>query len=415
MKNARQVAFEVLVQVIESKQYVNLALKNLELERKEQALVTRLVYGTLQHFYYLEYQWSDCIVKKPPIEITILLNMALYQVLFMDKIPSYAILDEIVSISKKIHQGRYSGLINAIGRKIVLRPARLVVRENIVEKLAIETSHPSWLLYMWRKQLGWEATEAIARLNNEPPLLYCRVNELKAAYEDVISQNDFIVDDLYHKTLIATSTILQDPLFLQGKILIQDKNSQRVAYFAQVAPNESVLDMCSAPGTKTVHLAQFMNNTGVITAVELHPHRAQLVEQLLLKTGVKNTEVICADATDLPPFIKDKMYDTVFIDAPCSGLGVIRRKPDIKIRILPADLDAMEKVQKNLLAAAVSLVKVKGQIIYATCTLNRKENQNQINHFVQEYPQFQIEDEQIFLPHSTNADGFYMAKLRRIS
>ncbi len=412
---AREEAYHILTQVVVHKQYANLLLKNCKGDPVDMPLITRIVYGTLQHYRYLEYQWSDLISKRPPEEIVVLINLSVYQRYMMDKIPPYAIINEAVSIAKKNLKGQYAGLVNAILRQVLTRHSRPIILENKAEQLAIETSHPVWLVHMWRKQLGDEVTELICHKDNLTPPLYVRVNTLKSDMNEVMDTGLFTVSDENLGSLIADPKVVRHDIFTSGKVIIQDENSQRVCVFADVKPNEIVLDVCSAPGTKTVQLAAMMQNKGKILAVDIHPHRIKLVDQLVERSGATIISTLVADATNLPSDLKQEMFDTVLIDAPCSGLGVLRRKPDIKMTIQPADLDGIQKLQEAILHESSACVKVGGQLIYATCTINKKENQLQVSNFISTHPQFELIDQQQYLPHQSEGDGFYMAKLIRVS
>lgn len=412
---AREEAYHILTQVVVHKQYANLLLKNCKGDPVDIPLITRIVYGTLQHYRYLEYQWSDLISKRPPEEIVVLINLSVYQRNMMDKIPPYAIINEAVSIAKKNLKGQYAGLVNAILRQVLTRHSRPIILENKAEQLAIETSHPVWLVHMWRKQLGDEVTEIICHKDNLTPPLYVRVNTLKSDMNEVMDTGLFTVSDENLGSLIADPKVVRHDIFTSGKVIIQDENSQRVCVFADVKPNEIVLDVCSAPGTKTVQLAAMMQNKGKILAVDIHPHRIKLVDQLVERSGATIISTLVADATNLPSDLKQEMFDTVLIDAPCSGLGVLRRKPDIKMTIQPADLDGIQKLQEAILHESSACVKVGGQLIYATCTINKKENQLQVSNFISTHTQFELIDQQQYLPHQSEGDGFYMAKLIRVS
>lgn len=412
---AREEAYHILTQVVVHKQYANLLLKNCKGDPVDMPLITRIVYGTLQHYRYLEYQWSDLISKRPPEEIVVLINLSVYQRYMMDKIPPYAIINEAVSIAKKNLKGQYAGLVNAILRQVLTRHSRPIILENKAEQLAIETSHPVWLVHMWRKQLGDEVTEIICHKDNLTPPLYVRVNTLKSDMHEVMETGLFTVSDESLGSLIADPKVVRHDIFTSGKVIIQDENSQRVCVFADVKPNQIVLDVCSAPGTKTVQLADMMQNKGKILAVDIHPHRIKLVDQLVERSGATIISTLVADATNLPSDLKQEMFDTVLIDAPCSGLGVLRRKPDIKMTIQPADLDGIQKLQEAILNESSACVKVGGQLIYATCTINKKENQLQVSNFISTHPQFELIDQQQYLPHQSEGDGFYMAKLIRVS
>lgn len=412
---AREEAYHILTQVVVHKQYANLLLKNCKGDPVDMPLITRIVYGTLQHYRYLEYQWSDLISKRPPEEIVVLINLSVYQRYMMDKIPPYAIINEAVSIAKKNLKGQYAGLVNAILRQVLTRHSRPIILENKAEQLAIETSHPVWLVHMWRKQLGDEVTEIICHKDNLTPPLFVRVNTLKSDINEVMETGLFTVSDESLGSLIADPKVVKHDIFTSGKVIIQDENSQRVCEFAGVKPNEIVLDVCSAPGTKTVQLAAMMQNKGKILAVDIHPHRIKLVDQLVERSGATIISTLVADAANLPSELKQEMFDTVLIDAPCSGLGVLRRKPDIKMTIQPADLDGIQKLQEAILNESSACVKVGGQLIYATCTINKKENQLQVSNFLSTHPQFELIDQQQYLPHQSEGDGFYMAKLIRVS
>ena len=411
---AREEAYHILTQVVVHKQYANLLLKNCKGDPVDMPLITRIVYGTLQHYRYLEYQWSDLVSKRPPEEIVVLINMSVYQRYMMDKIPPYAIINEAVSIAKKNLKGQYAGLVNAILRQVLTRHSRPVFMENKAEQLAIETSHPVWLVHMWRKQLGDEVTEIICQKDNLTPPLYVRVNTLLSDMDEVMKTELFTVSDEHLGSLIALPKVVKHEIFTSGKVIIQDENSQRVCVFADVKPGEKVLDVCSAPGTKTVQLAAMMQNQGSIVALDIHSHRIKLVEQLIEKSGATIISTKVADATKLPQDIKESLFDTVLIDAPCSGLGVLRRKPDIKMTIHPADLDQIQKLQEAILNESSACVKVGGHLVYATCTINRKENQLQVQNFLSTHPQFELVDQQQYLPHQNDGDGFYMAKLIRV-
>jgi 16S rRNA (cytosine967-C5)-methyltransferase len=245
--------------------------------------------------------------------------------------------------------------------------------------------------------------------------LYVRVNTLRSNLDEVLSTGLFTVSDDQLGSLIADPKVVKHDIFTSGKVIIQDENSQRVCVFADVKPNEIVMDVCSAPGTKTVQLAAMMQNKGKILALDVHPHRIKLVDQLVERSGAAIISTLVADATNLPQSIKGSIFDTVLIDAPCSGLGVLRRKPDIKMTIMPSDLDQIQKLQESILKESSGCVKVGGKLIYATCTINKKENQQQISSFLLTHPQFELVEEQQYLPHQNDADGFYMAKLIRVS
>lgn len=412
MNKARDVAYQILKDVILSSKYVNIALKEHVLEGSEGNLVTQIVYGTLQHERYLAYQWEDLVVKQPKPSIGILLNMAMYQHVFLSKIPDYAIIKETVDLAKKAEKGQYANFVNAILRKLFARPLRPVVFQQKHMALAVETSHPDWLTHMLIKQYGYDLASNILHINNQPPKLYGREQKTSTSQAQV-SELWAKEVELYPDSLLLKKDVLSSQAFKEGKIIIQDLHSQQVAVFMDPQPNDRVLDMCSAPGTKTMHIADLMNNQGEIVAVDLHAHRIELVNQLAAKTQVNIVKTLVADATLLNQMVEPNSFDAILLDAPCSGIGVFRRKPDKKRTISPNDLDELQKIQRQLLSSAATLVRNGKTITYATCTINRKENEKQVEWFLNQFPDFECVDSRLLLPTEDDADGFYMAKLRK--
>lgn len=412
MNKARDVAYQVLKEVIISQKYVNIALKEHVLEGNDGNLVTQIVYGTLQHERFLAYQWEDLVVKQPKQSIAILLNMAMYQHVYLSKVPDYAIIKETVDLAKKVEKGQYANFVNAILRKLFARPLRPVMFQQPHMILAVETSHPDWLTHMLIKQYGFDLAFKILHKNNEPPKLYGRQQMTSTSLAQI---SDLWASEVDHfpKSMILKKEVLSSQAFKEGKIIIQDLHSQQVAVFMDPQPNERVLDMCSAPGTKTMHLADLMNNQGEIVALDIHAHRIDLVNQLAEKTNVSIVTTMVADASQLDQVFKPGSFDGILLDAPCSGLGVFRRKPDKKRTILPSDLDDLQKIQRQLLATAATLIKEGKSITYATCTINKKENEKQVEWFLHQFPEFECIDSRLLLPIEDDADGFYMAKLRK--
>jgi 16S rRNA (cytosine967-C5)-methyltransferase len=402
----RKLAYEILVAVIIDRQYANLLLRKRinHLSLKDRALITQIVYGTLQHYRYIRFQYQGLLKSNCDKRNKILLDMSVYQLFWLDKVPAYAIINDAVEISKSIKGGQYHQMVNGILRNLE-RQGQL-----ISDDYTIEQSFEPWLLTMVEKQYNHELMRMFALSSNSPSKVVLRVNTLKTSLEDVLS-NKLFTKAQAAMGVCYQGNIMESEYYHQGLVTIQDGGSQLVAPFSQVQPGMQVLDLCAAPGSKTAHLAALMENTGQITAIELHPHRILLLESTLTRLGVTNTIVRCGNALEVSQWYPINSYDLVVADVPCSGLGVLKRKPEIKQFITPANLDELVELQAKLLVEGAKMVKVNGTLVYSTCTINKKENSGQINQFIKQYPQFTLVEEQLIWPDQEENDGFYLARL----
>lgn len=413
--NARRLAFTLLKQICIEQKYSNLLLRN-ELnkaDKKDKGLITQIVYGTLQNYRYCRYQWVPLVHKLPSVECCILLDMSVYQFLCMDKLPSYAIINEAVNIAKSTMSSAYTGLINAVLHKIEKQGERLI--EGSAEHiLAVRTSHPDWLIAMWKSQYGFETTEKICWSNMDTKAQCVRVNTLKTSKEQLLE------NPLYTNANIAVDALMyhgeslvQTDAYQQGLLSIQDESSQLVSEMLQPQPQECILDVCSAPGTKACHIAQMMNNEGYILCGDIHPHRVALIEEGATRLGIDIMEARVMDASTLEG-VEDHSFDRVLCDVPCSGYGVLSRKSDIKYHMNSEDMDTLIPLQQSILVCASKKLKTGGILVYSTCTLNKKENEKQVECFLKNNPNFEKLEEQTIFPFFYDSDGFYMAKLKRI-
>lgn len=394
MKSRTQV-YQIIEKVCLEKAYANLLLRNIT---EHVPYTTKMVYGTLQNHLLLRYIVNKYTKTKE--KITLLLMCATYELLFMET-EKYAVINEFVQISKKLYKGQYTKLVNAVLRKINKEDLNLEHLPEI-EKLSITTSHPIWLIKMWQKQYGIEICEAICKANLQDKIQYIRINPMKEVFlNHNIAKNDL---GYYYKNGNAAN----DELYLTGKISIQDYASQEVTRFLQPKPYEDIIDICAAPGSKTLHIAEYTKALSNITAIDLYESRIQLIEQAKQRLGYNNIVTRVADATT---YRDNKQYDKVLIDAVCSGYGVLKGKSDIKYHLNNTDMDSIIETQKNILENCAELVKIGGEVVYSTCTLNKKENENQISAFIKKHPHFELIQEKTIFPFE--CDGFYMAKLRR--
>ncbi len=404
----RKIALDCLKEILMKQGYSNLVLKGLpkELETKDVALITQIVYGTLQHYDFLSYQWYHFVERKVKKEVELVLNMSCFQLIFLDRIPDYAIVSEACKLVKP----ELRKFVQAILMKCIGQGKKEVTNLNELETIQIETSIPLWILSMWKAHYGIEAAVDSARaLQSQDYELVARINPLKIT-KDALLKDERIhfIDDW---ACSFKGNLLESDYFKEGKIIIQDYSSQQVVKILAPRAQERILDACSAPGSKTSMMAAMMNNQGSIIACDLHQHRLQLMKHGLDLWGISNATLIKQDMTEAHTRFEKESFDRILLDVPCSGLGVIKRKPDLKFRIKPEDIDALVLVQEAILDSCQALLKPGGVLVYSTCTLNKKENDKQVEHFVKKHPHFKVETQQTYFPYENKQDGFYIAKL----
>jgi 16S rRNA (cytosine967-C5)-methyltransferase len=418
----RELAFEIISTFYKKKTFINIALSQAirrhNLTAVDRAFLTRLVYGTLQNHRLLDYEIKKVTTnKKIRPDMRSLLKCALYQMRFMDKVPAYAIINESVEIAKKNFGLQATSFCNAVLRQLQKEKFE-PKREEFIDELAylsLVYSHPEWLLRMVAKHHGQDSAICWLKNNNKEAPLTVRVNTLKAKKEELLKLGFFRENLASSEALdyIDKGNPADLPEFLAGKFVIQDLSSQLVASLLNPKVGDTVLDMCAAPGSKTYHLAALMKNQGKIVALDIHEHRLKLLVGNLPRLGISIVETKQCDATKLDQFFPAESFDAVLLDAPCSGLGVIRRKPDILINLKQEALDSLIDTQRLLIDQAVKVVKKGGTLVYSTCTINKKENEGQIEYLLKRYPNFKLESQTLILDNENLNDDFFMAKLRR--
>ena len=414
MKNPRALAYAILCDVYLNGQFANLALKQRlqTISEQDKNLVSALVYTTLRHQISARAQWIDLVETKPKEKIALMIDLAVIQLFYFDRLPEYAIVDESVALAKKDHLTS-AGLINAVLRKVIARGKQILTGKDEFETQALNLSIPLWIYKLWIKQFGQDQAYQIATAMNQEGQLTARINTLKVDPKEIYADERVQKGWLSPLAIHSSASLLNSEWFKEGKIVIQDESSQLVAHFSGVKPDDRVLDLCSAPGSKSTALAALMNNTGSILACDLYASRLQLVQQQATLLGVTNLTTLCIDGRLLKDS-KPEPFDLILVDAPCSGLGVLRHKPDIKVHLKPETLDELVILQRQLLDSVAELTKINGTLIYATCSLNRKENEIQVINFLQKHPSYVLVEERLILPFEADSDGFYMAKLRRL-
>ena len=419
---ARKLAYSILNSVYKDKGFVNLLLNNAlnesNLKPNDKGLVTNIVYGVLQNSMYLDYVIRHyCVDKKVDARMRTLLKCAFYQMYFMDKIPNYALVNETVEIAKNELGLQASKFANAVLNNAIRNPFTLKQSDfkDELSYLCMKYSHPEWLIRMIGKHYGMDKAMSYMKSNVTPPPLSLRVNTLKTSVEEMLKVPYFKKGNLSPVGLFYTG---DEPIgnvkeFLEGLVTVQDESGQMVAEIMDPKENCSILDMCAAPGSKTFHMASKIQNKGKIVAIDLYEHRIQLLKNQIKRLGATSVIPVCYDSTKLLEKYQEESFDYVLLDAPCSGYGVVRRKPDLLVNIDQKDLDGILSLQKELIDVAVKLVKNQGTLVYSTCTLNKKENESQVEYLLNKYPNFKVVEQRVIFPDEFDSDGFFICKLVR--
>ena len=402
--SVRAEVLNILERVFRQHGFASLLLRKANISKEEMGLASEIVYGTIRNKTLLEEQWRPFTKHVKP-RVSALLNMSVYQLLFLDSIPSYAVIFEAVELAGKSEKE----FVNAVLRKVQEQGLKKP-EGNTIEELAVLTSHPLWILQLWKAHYGFETMKEIALHNQEPSLVYGRVNTLKCKKTEVAQMPDvrMLEDDCFFYAGVLQRT----ELFSKGMVLIQDRHSQKVVRKLDVLPGMQVLDACAAPGTKTQQIACLMKNQGKIIATDLYEARCNLIDELMNRTGVSIVSTKQNDATITGKFPKES-FDRILIDAPCSGLGDLSHKPEICWHLEPTSIDELVRTQEAILDANADYLRVGGILVYSTCTLNRKENEQQIKKFLAKHSDYILLEEETLFPMIDDADGFYYAKLKR--
>ncbi|AQU79857.1 MULTISPECIES: 16S rRNA (cytosine(967)-C(5))-methyltransferase RsmB [Planococcus] len=435
--NVRDAAFSILWAVENKQAYSNLLLhqtiESYGIAAKNRGLLTEITYGTLQHQMTLDYYLEPYLKGKIEPWVKTLLRLSLYQIVYLDRIPAHAVVHEAVEIAKRRGHGGVASVINGVLRSVQRNGVRSFnTISDPFEKISIETSHPEWMIRRWAEQFGLEKTREMALENNKTPAQTVRVNTARASVDEVIEmlqseELEAVPSKLIPECLIVTNgQPARTATFEKGFITIQDESSMLPAYALQVEPGMTVLDMCAAPGGKTTHIAEKMNNSGTLYALDLHQHKVKLIDENAARLGHTVIETIVGDGKQSVERFGEEQFDRVLVDAPCSGLGVIKRKPDIKYTKKEADFARLQEIQLELLDQAARLLKEDGILVYSTCTVDAVENRGTAERFLKEHPEMEKVQAalpatmgikhtgfvQVF-PQDYGSDGFFIAAFKK--
>jgi 16S rRNA (cytosine967-C5)-methyltransferase len=443
-KSARVWALDTLQKWQQENAFSNLLLnqqlQKSNLDNRDKRLVTELVYGTIQRLNTLDHIIDQLgKTKKMDLWVRQLLQLSLYQSLFLDKIPERAVVHEAVEIAKWKGNIGVSKFINGVLRSFLRRKDEFVTKPDAtsLKDRALFYSFPEWMVAHLTQAYGIDIANKVMDACNLSPKISIRINALRSNRDEYVAkweERDSIE--------VAPSIISDDGIILEGGgnaadqaeyreglYTVQDESSMLVAAILDPKPGMHILDACAAPGGKTTHLAEKMQNKGRITALDIHKHKVKLIESSAKRLGIS---IIETKAMDVRKFATEELFDAVLLDAPCSGLGVIPRKPDIKWRKSPEEIDQLVLIQQQLLETVAPKIKSGGILVYSTCTWTKAENEQQIARFLANHPDYYADDsfqhvlpEKVketailgdgwiqILPHHFHSDGFFIARLRR--
>lgn len=427
--NVRELALEVLLE-IEKGEKSHLILRSVlekyqYLTKQERAFLTRVTEGTVERRLELDYiinQYSKVKVKKMKPVIRNLLRLAVYQMKYMDNVPDSAACNEAVKLAVKRGFGNLRGFVNGVLRNIArnLDHIEYPEKEQTIPYLSVMYSMPEWIVKMWVSDYGREKTEEILQnfYIERPTTIRINENQIsKMALIDKLEREGVKVEEhpfLQSALLISNYDYLGAlDSFLEGDFQVQDAASIQVAESAGIKEDDYIIDVCAAPGGKALHAAQILNGTGFVEARDLTEYKVSLIRENIWRMGFTNIEAVQQDATIYDEASEAKA-DVVIADLPCSGLGVLAKKTDLKYKMTPETEKEVAELQRQILKTVHRYVKPGGTLIYSTCTICKSENEENAKWFVENHPQFELRwEKQIFPGRET--DGFYIAKFIRRS
>lgn len=425
MDKNRKTAYLALLDVHARKAYSNFALNHKITMNKPNspAFVRELVYGVLENKltldYYIDQLVDDGIDSLKPAELTIL-RMGIQQLTGMDSVPEYAAVNESVDLAKKYCKGR-AGLVNGVLREFQKRKDSLELpskEENLIRHLSVKYSYAPWIIELWLKYYDEPFVEELLAAGNAKPPLTIRMNWLKVRKEDLkkaLEDRGYEVEDgkiCQNALNVKGSGLLESELYRHGLFTPQDESSMLVSEKLGVKQGDTVMDVCAAPGGKTTAIAERMNNTGRILASDIYRRKLDQVDQEAKRLGITIIESRSWDATRVDSTMVRKA-DSVLVDAPCSGLGVVRRKPEIKYKEKNDEQVLLPNKQFAILSASSAYVKPGGTLLYSTCTINPEENEQVVERFLKAHGDFEKVEATQLLPNVNGTDGFFICVMKR--
>lgn len=433
MDKVRELALKILYKIDNEKAYSNIILneeinKNRKIiDERDIGFVSEIVYGVTTWKLTIDEiirKYSKIRLKKISPWIITILRMGVYQIVFLDKVPKSAAVNESVNLAKRYGHKSSSNFVNAILRKISKKDYEdfFDIDDNI-ERISKTTSMPVWIIEKLLKEKDIDEVENICKNSNIRPKITVRINKLKTNKEEIkkilakekIEFKECELDDFL--ILEKVKNIENFDLIKNGYLTIQDKGAGLIALVLNPKENEHVLDACSSPGGKTTYMAEMMNNRGEIVAWDIHEHRVNLVEKNAKRLDINIINTECKDATKYEEKYKER-FDKILLDVPCLGLGVLKRKPDIKWQRKEEDINEITKIQKEILNSCSKYLKENGELVYSTCSILKDENEKIIKEFLEKNKNFEAieisgKQQYIQLYQDKENDGFFICKLKK--
>lgn len=427
MDKVRMAATKILYNVVTKGAWANVELAQVLRQEKfsdlDRKFCTELVYGTVKAGASLDWKISKYLnrpLSKVDDKVLAVLRVGFYQIFFLDRVPNSAAVNESVELSKEFCGIGESKFVNGVLRSAIRAPHKSdFPTDDEINSLALRTFHPTWLVKLFVEEFGLDAAKKILAFDNTDPPLCLRVNFLKTTRENILDALKTFGIKAEESTLAPEGIICRSHGALDklqalraGLCQVQDESSMTAARLLNPAAGEFVIDCCAAPGGKTTHLAELMQNRGRIIAVDIYEKKIKHIAQNAERLGIKIIEPLLLDARKLGEKFSERA-DKVLVDVPCSGLGVIRRKADLRWKKNPDELKALPALQEKILSSAAKTLKPGGTLLYSTCTITRRENQDVVEKFLSVNENFELVEMKTLLPHVTNTDGFFTAKLIR--
>lgn len=443
--NVRDQALSLLIRIEKEGGFSHLLLSQFidkqQLDGRDEKLLTELVYGTIERKITLDFYLEPFINKQKKVAdwVIVLLRMSIFQYAFLDRVPMYAIINEAVNISKKRGHKGIAAFVNGVLRNVERKGLPDINSiHNDAKRLSVMTSHPLWLVERWIEIYGFTTTQRICEANSQRKMMTVRVNTLKISRTDMIEKLEKDGFNVTASSLLPNAihinkgNILKTDYIALGLVTIQDLSSVFAASMLDVEEGMAVLDTCSAPGGKTGCIGELMKNTGMIHAYDLYKNKIKLIRNQAKRLGLTNVQVNTKDARQLQEEYNPNRFDRILVDAPCSGFGVIRSKPDIKYTKTVDDIIKLQQIQLEILNSIAVLLKKAGKLVYSTCTIEKRENEDVVKQFLARNHNFQVDPSffeeirciqneevkitpyglQIF-PQSFQSDGFFMTRLTK--
>ena len=419
MDKIRFTAAKIIFNIVEKKSYANIEISKIIREKNfsdlDRRFLTELVYGTIKTLPTLDWKISKYISRKVDKKILAILRMSFYQIFFMDKVPNFAAVNESVEIAKKISVGA-SKFVNGVLRNVLRNPEKSEIPQNdSPESLALKFFHPEWIVKLFLSEFGLENAKKILEFDNIEPPLSLRVNTLKISREKFLEKISAEPSKICAEGVILKNHgALNDfDLLKNGFCQVQDESSMIIAKKLEPRENEFVIDCCAAPGGKSTHIAELMKNRGKILACDIYEHKIEKILENARRLGIKIIEAKLLDAREIGEKFFE-MADKVLADVPCSGLGVIRRKADLRLKKNFLEIEKLPELQLEILESAAKSLKIGGILIYSTCTIIKSENDEVVEKFLSRNKNFELIEKKLFLPHIDNTDGFFYSKLKKL-